>query len=94
MEQIREKGAVGEICGRFFDSRGQECTTDYRDRVIGIELDELHQKPEVIGVTSGQGKIEAIYAACCGGLIKSLVIDEAGAQALVARATGVRATEE
>ena len=92
IEQLHEKGAVGEICGRFFDSRGQNCVTDYQDLVISIELDELRQKQEVIGVVGGEDKTEAVYAACSGGLIKSLVIDEAGAMAILAKAARVMAT--
>jgi deoxyribonucleoside regulator len=86
LDAQRVRGAVGEICGRFFDSQGQECATDYQDRVISIELDELRQAPEVIGVVGGDGKTDAVYAACHSGLIKSLVIDEAGAMALAAAA--------
>jgi DNA-binding transcriptional regulator LsrR (DeoR family) len=91
IEQLRERGAVGEICGRFFDSRGHDCATDYQDRVISIELDELRHRQEVIGVVGDAGKTEAVYAACSSGLIKSLVIDEAGATAILAKAAGVMA---
>jgi deoxyribonucleoside regulator len=84
IDHLRERGVVGEICGRFFDSQGQECATDYQDRVISIQLDELRKSPEVIGVVGGDCKTDAVYAACYSGLIKSLVIDEAGATALVA----------
>jgi DNA-binding transcriptional regulator LsrR (DeoR family) len=77
---------VGEICGRFFDADGQECDMEYRDRVISIGLDELRQKREVIAVTNGRERAQAIVAALTGGIIKSLVIDEDGAEAVV---TGV-----
>ena len=41
-----ESGAVGEICGRFFDRHGQECETEYRDRVISISLDYFDPDPK------------------------------------------------
>lgn len=88
IELLQAQGAVGEICGRFFDSQGRECDTDFRDRVMSIGLDELAQKENVIGVTQGAGRAEAIRAALSGGLIKSLVIDEAGATAVLAQAGG------
>jgi deoxyribonucleoside regulator len=84
LERLRAAGAVGEICGRFFDRDGQECTTDYRNRVIGIELDVLRQRPEVIGVTNGASRHEAVLAAIRGKLITSLIIDDAGAAAVLA----------
>jgi DNA-binding transcriptional regulator LsrR (DeoR family) len=89
IDHLRERGVVGEICGRFFDSRGQDCATDYQERVISIELDQLRKVPEVIGVVGGESKAEAVHAACSGGLIKSLVMDEAGAMATLATAARV-----
>ena len=86
IEHLRMKGAVGEICGRFYDIEGQECVPDYRDRVISIKLEELRQVPDVIGVTNGSGRVEAVYAALISGLVKSIIIDEAGASAVLARA--------
>jgi DNA-binding transcriptional regulator LsrR (DeoR family) len=40
---LRDAGAIGEICGRFYDRSGRECTTEYRDRVVSVELDELRR---------------------------------------------------
>ncbi|HYD83585.1 MAG TPA: sugar-binding domain-containing protein, partial [Opitutus sp.] len=31
--ELRAAGAVGEVCGRFFDQDGEECDTAWRDRV-------------------------------------------------------------
>ncbi len=77
-------GAVGEICGRFIDENGDECETTWRDRVISVETAQLRRIPQVIGVVSGNDRSAAILAAIRGGLIKSLVIDELGASALLA----------
>lgn len=82
-EVLRCCGAIGEICGRFFDASGQECRSGFRERVLSIDLDELRCKPEVIGVTLGADRAPAVRAAMAGGLLKSLVIDEAGARAIL-----------
>jgi deoxyribonucleoside regulator len=82
-QHLRAQGAVGEICGRFFDREGQECAAEYRDRVIGIDLDYLRRCPEVIAVTHGPSRSEAVAAAVRGGLITSLIIDDLGAAALL-----------
>lgn len=82
MAALKEQGAVGEICGRFFSEDGAECVSNVRDRVISIELDALRGRPEVIGVTNGSRRVAAVRAAIHGGLITSLVIDDIGADAL------------
>jgi deoxyribonucleoside regulator len=84
IEYLRKRGAVGEICGRFFDASGQECDTAYRDRVIGIDLDRLRSIEEVVGVVTGADRAAAVRAAIHGKLLKSLVIDQVGAEAVLA----------
>ncbi len=82
--RLRRAGAIGEICGRFYDRSGRECETDYRDRVISVELDELRRCQEVVGVTNGPRRARAVFAALKGRLVSSLVIDQQGAEALLA----------
>ncbi|MBL9113466.1 MAG: hypothetical protein JNJ83_00550 [Verrucomicrobiaceae bacterium] len=76
-------GAVGEIFGRFFDHRGRECVTPWRDRVISMSLDQLKKVPQVIAVVSGSDRAPALLAAIRGGLVKSLVVDDTCASALL-----------
>lgn len=84
--QLRGAGAVGEICGRFFGADGQECASPWRNRVISVELDQLRRIPQVIGVAAGADRAPAVAAALRGGLLKALLIDDGGAQALVSDA--------
>lgn len=74
--RLKTQGAVGEICGRFFDENGHECKTDYRDRVIGLDLHQLVQIPKVVACVCGSNRAAAIRAAIRGKLIKSLITDE------------------
>lgn len=83
IEALKETGAVGEVCGRFFDASGKECDTSWRDRVMSIELEQLAKIPLVIGVVVGTDRSASIKAAIAGGFIKGLVIDEPGARALL-----------
>lgn len=82
--ELQSRGAVGEICGRFFDSHGRECPTRWKDRVMSIELENLRRIPQVIGVAAGAERAEAVAAALRGGILKSLLVDESGARALLA----------
>lgn len=83
LDHLRQKGAVGEICGRFFDADGQECASKWRDRAISIDLKLLRKIPQVIGVAAGSHRAQAVAAAMRGGLLKSLLIDDIGAQAIL-----------
>src|SRR4051812_32585997 len=60
--QLRNSGAVGEICGRFFDAKGRECASPWRNRAISIELDYLRKIPQVIGVAAGPDRAAAVAA--------------------------------
>ncbi len=80
---LKKAGAVGEICGRFFDSRGRECRTPWSGRVISMGLEQLRRVPQSIGIVAGADRSLALAAAVRGGLIKSLVTDDLGARALI-----------
>lgn len=81
--ELLRMGAVGEICGHFFDRNGRELDTEFRDRVVSIGLDCLRRIPRVIAAVCGRERAEAIYGAVKGGLINALLIDENGAERLL-----------
>ncbi|PTX97680.1 sugar-binding domain-containing protein [Opitutus sp. ER46] len=83
-DQLRAAGAVGEICGRFFDRNGRECNSPWRTRALSVELDCLRKVPQVVGVAAGPERAPAVAAAMRGGLLKALLIDDSGARALLA----------
>jgi deoxyribonucleoside regulator len=83
LQDLKNRGAVGEICGRFFDKAGRECDSPWRDRVLSIDLELVRKIPQVVGVVAGADRVTAITAAIRGGLVKSLVMDVAGARALL-----------
>ena len=83
VRRLIEHGAVGELCGRFFDARGEPCDASYQERVVGIRLEELRQKRDVVAVTMGSGRAAALYSALRSGLVKSLVADEGCARAVL-----------
>lgn len=91
LEEIDASGAVGDLCGRLFDSEGRACRASVMGRVIGLDLDEIRRIPMVIGVATGRQKVAAIRAALRGGLLSAMVTDSEAAQAILAtEATDVR----
>lgn len=83
LDRVRRSGAIGEICGHFFDAAGRECATPLRERVVSIELDALRDSSEVVAVTTGRDRATAVRAAIAGGLVHSLVIDDIGARSVL-----------
>jgi DNA-binding transcriptional regulator LsrR (DeoR family) len=83
-EKLRTEGAVGEITGWAFDSRGRVFETDHNARVASAPL-----RPEanrlMIGVAMGASRRAAIRGALAGRLITGLVTDEATAENLLLR---------
>ncbi|WP_194793249.1 sugar-binding transcriptional regulator [Raineyella fluvialis] len=69
-------GAVGDMMGEWFDSRGRPLRGATSDRRIGIALERLRSLPNVIVVAAGLDKAEALLAAIRAGYVKVLVTDE------------------
>jgi len=80
---LKKAGAVGAICGRFFDAGGQKCWGELDDRTIGLNLAELRNIKHKICVATGKEKIDAILGALRGKLLNVLVTDERTAVSLL-----------
>jgi len=74
-ELLRDAGAVGDICLRFFDQDGTPLQSAVDDRVIGIGADQLRRIPRRVGVAGGARKHSAIRAGLRGGWINVLITD-------------------
>ena len=86
---LREAGAVGDICLRFFDADGVPVRSEVDDRVIGIGVEELRKVPRRVAVAGGARKHSAIRAALLGGWINVLITDLDEAQRLISDAPPV-----
>jgi DNA-binding transcriptional regulator LsrR (DeoR family) len=88
---VRVAGAVGDLCGNFFDALGRSVPGPFRDRVVGIGLDEVRGAAGQTRRRGGEGrdragtsivcaggteKVPAVLAALRGGLVDHLVTDE------------------
>ena len=80
---LKDLGAVGDICLRFFDSDGKLIDSPFNDRVVGISPDRLKNVPRRVGVAGGSQKLEAIAAAVKGGWIDTLITDLETARGLL-----------
>jgi DNA-binding transcriptional regulator LsrR (DeoR family) len=84
LQSLEEKGAVGNICLRFYNAGGQEIRDAVDDtRVFGLQLERLKSIPMVVGVASGKRKHQAILGALRGKWINVLVTDQFTAESFV-----------
>jgi DNA-binding transcriptional regulator LsrR (DeoR family) len=83
LNALREKGAVGDICMRFFDAQGRPIHHGLNERVIGLELEQLRRIRRCVGVAGGQRKIAGIRGAMLGGYINVLITDIHTAKRLI-----------
>ena len=86
LHALGERGAVGDVCLRFFDADGKPVATAVDKRVIGVTLQQLTSADRSVGVAGGERKYPAIRGAVRGGWINVLITDVATAERLVADA--------
>jgi DNA-binding transcriptional regulator LsrR (DeoR family) len=73
--QLAEKGAVGDICLRFFDINGTPIHY-LEQKCISVDLEILKKVKNVIAVAGGKEKVQAIIGASKAKYINCLVTDE------------------
>lgn len=85
LASIREQGAVGDVCGRYFAASGAMCDLDLHKRLIGVQAETIQHTPISIGVAGGAQKAEALLGAVRAGLVNTLITDEECAKDLLDR---------
>jgi DNA-binding transcriptional regulator LsrR (DeoR family) len=83
LEALQRKGAVGDICLRFYDVNGREVKGAFDGRVIGIDLASLRRVPRSVALCGGKRKFPAILGALRGKWVNTLITDQYTAQRLV-----------
>ncbi len=83
LEELRARGAVGDVVLRFFDANGAPVESPLNQRVISMHLDQLRRVDRCIGVAGGQRKYQAILGAIRGRWVNVLVTDLLTARRLI-----------
>jgi DNA-binding transcriptional regulator LsrR (DeoR family) len=94
LDELVRGGAVGDICGRFFDHKGREVHSALAERVVGIDLADLRRSQLAVGVAGGADKVVPLLGALRGGLLDVLVTDEHTARSLLDLSESVAQEEE
>jgi len=83
VDDLLNKGAVGNVCSRIITYDGEICSEELNSRTIGLDLEEIKSKKYSIAVAGGQKKFSAIKAALKGKLFNTLITDEEVAKKLL-----------
>lgn len=81
--KLRAAGAVGNVCGLYFDEHGQAACSEFCERIVTISKESLLSIPVRIGVAGGPDKVRPIIGAIKGGYVNVLVTDNLTAKAIV-----------
>ena len=83
VERLVEKGAVGDVVGRYIDSAGNIVDPNLDERTVGLGLDQLRSASTAIFAVAGSAKHGVARAVVTSGLCTVLVSDESTARALL-----------
>ncbi len=83
LEELRQGGAVGDVCLRFFDKNGKLVNSRFNELVVGISPSQILVTPRRVAVAGGKRKLESIQGALRGKWITTLITDLEVAQALL-----------
>jgi DNA-binding transcriptional regulator LsrR (DeoR family) len=73
MRRLRDRGAVGDILGSFFNGDGHAVVDGVGDRVVAIGRSDLESIECVVAICSERDKGEAILGALRSGMVNVLV---------------------
>ncbi len=81
--QFQAQQPAGDLCGRFFTVDGAECGLPTSERVIAVSFEQLRSIPNTVGLAAGVKKAPGVLGALNTGLLNTLVVDVALAQAVL-----------
>lgn len=75
INELVDAQAAGDICGNFFDIHGRLCETTLKNRIVSIDIRELPNHNQVIGIGGGEKKVNSILGALNGHYLHVLITD-------------------
>ena len=83
LQDLKEKGGIGETLGRVFDKNGNTVESGFNDRIIGLSLDDLKKIPNRVCIIYDDYKVPAVKTALKTGLVNILITDDNIAEQLL-----------
>ena len=88
LQTARDRGAVCDTLGKLFAMDGRPIDHDINSRAIAVDIEAIRGR-DIVLLSGGMEKIDAIQAVLSSGLIRGLIIDGDTAEVL-ARRCGAR----
>ncbi len=73
----------GEMLAHLINRRGESSVSSLDDKLVGLTLDELRKIPLRVGIAASKDKILPVRSVLNGGMITTLVSDEATATSVL-----------
>ena len=83
IQELNRHGAVGEICGRFYNAEGKIAAQDIQKRTLAVDLESLKKKKFSVAIAGQPKKVTALKGMLKGGFCNVLITDEATARELL-----------
>jgi DNA-binding transcriptional regulator LsrR (DeoR family) len=83
LEELRNKGAVGDALGHYFDRQGHPVPSFTDQLMIGLDLEDLTRVPWSVVIAGGPEKVPVIAAALRGEFFNVAVTDAETARQLL-----------
>lgn len=83
MDELSDRGAVGDICTHLIDIHGNICDPELDQRTVAVPLEDIKNKKYRIGVAQGLSKVDCILGALNGQIINVLVTNEETAEWII-----------
>ena len=84
LPRMIEDGAVGDMCGIYYDRDGRIIKSGLENRMIAASVEQLQAADSLVAVACGEDKAVAVLGALRSGLISTLFIDQAMAERILA----------
>ncbi len=84
VQSLIEDGAVGDMCGIYYDRDGRIIKSGLENRMIAASVEQLQAADSLVAVACGEDKAVAVLGALRSGLISTLFIDQAMAERILA----------
>lgn len=76
---LYENGAVGMVCGYYYDEMGNLLDLNINKRIMSLSLEKIRKIPMTAGIAAGEQKADAILGALRGKYINTIFTDETAA---------------
>ncbi len=84
LRSVRARGAVADSLGRLFDRDGAQVEHELAHRTLAVEFEGLRGR-DVVLLSGGVEKVDAVQALLHAGIVQGLVIDGDAARVLASR---------